>query len=189
MTAQERKAMRPIWGMKGAAIRWKDLPSFEIRFWKRVKKANPDECWPWVGRIGSAGYGSLYTKAPNSKHRNYKLSHRIAWELTYGPIPDGLFVCHKCDNRRCCNPNHLFVGTAKDNMQDAFDKGRLPMFVVNGQKQIGETHRCAKLKSHQIIQIREQYRNGIDASDLSKAYGVHRNTINDVVICKTWKHV
>lgn len=78
----------------------------------------PDECWPWTGAVTGKGYGKISLAY---RHRN---AHRVAFELWHGPIPDGLLVCHRCDNRPCCNPAHLFVGTAKDNAEDMMAKGR-----------------------------------------------------------------
>lgn len=85
----------------GKATRWARLP-----FWDRVdRSAGPDECWPWVGAIQSAGYGFI----------TGKLAHRSAYELTVGPIPSGLTIDHLCCNRRCCNPSHMEVVTREEN--------------------------------------------------------------------------
>lgn len=85
-------------------------------FWSRVRKS--DGCWEWSGSLTSAGYG----------HTGYlgrtRLAHRIAWELTNGPIPAGMQLCHHCDNPPCCRPDHLFIGTASDNRLDSMAKGR-----------------------------------------------------------------
>jgi hypothetical protein len=88
------------------------------RFWAKVDRSDPDGCWPWIGHRIRKGYGIHW--AFNRK----TVAHRRAYELTYGSIPDGLFVCHHCDNPPCCNPDHLFVGTNSDNMQDCIRKGR-----------------------------------------------------------------
>ncbi len=90
----------------------------EERFWSRVKKT--DACWEWMGHRESQGYGRF------GWHKNPWLgrAHRFAWHVSYGPVPDGLFVLHRCDNPPCVRPDHLFLGTAKDNMQDCLKKGR-----------------------------------------------------------------
>ncbi len=87
--------------------------------WSRVDKTGA--CWTWTGRRNAGGYGVLRIRGRSSK---ILFAHRLAWELTNGPIPDGLFVCHHCDNPPCCNPEHLFVGTPKDNCHDMMAKGR-----------------------------------------------------------------
>jgi len=93
----------------------------EEKFWGEVDIGGDNECWEWKRGISWDGYGQFYWKEYDGPRR----SNRVAWELIYGPIPDGMLVCHTCDNTRCCNPSHLFIGTQKDNMYDASRKGRL----------------------------------------------------------------
>lgn len=87
-------------------------------FWSRVIKAEGDGCWEYTRPTGERGYARLYVFG------YYTIAHRLAWLITNGPIAAGLFVCHKCDNPRCVRPDHLFLGTAEENVQDMVKKGR-----------------------------------------------------------------
>ncbi len=96
------------------------LTSLQItRFWSRVDKSGgPDACWPWTAAQSGNGYGAFQTST------RQEASHRVAWTLKHGAIPDGLFICHHCDNPLCCNESHLFLGSNRDNLRDAARKGR-----------------------------------------------------------------
>lgn len=109
----------------------------EQRFWNRVNKNSPPPahlphlgaCWLFTGKARLREYGSV-AGVLNGKRRPL-YAHRVAWELTHGPVPDGLIVCHHCDTPLCCNPAHLFVGTTADNIHDAQRKGRLPSVIFH----------------------------------------------------------
>ena len=98
--------------------------SAEERFWSRVDKSG--ECWTWTGARTSYGYGKV------SVGGRLEGAHRVAWAMAYGPVPDGLHVCHRCDNPPCVRPDHLFLGTQVDNMADAREKGRLSPTIFDG---------------------------------------------------------
>jgi hypothetical protein len=128
------------------------------RFWRKVARAGRDDCWPWTGRrTGGAGdwYGQLTVGGRRSEY-----AHRIAWNLAYGSIPKGVEICHHCDVPHCCNPSHLFLGTRRDNMRDASNKGRLPR---------GTTRRTREFKA---VVIARYLGGGISAKALATEYGV-----------------
>jgi len=147
--------------------------SLPTRFWARVSKT--DGCWLWKGTITVQEYGVL------SFRGHIYRAHRISWELHYGPIPEGLFPCHHCDNRGCVRPDHLFLGTNRDNMRDAAAKGRLP---------IGERHVKAKLTATQVREIRTRYTaGGTTHRQLARDFGCCKTTISHVLAHRVWRDV
>lgn len=157
-------------------------------FWANVEKS--DGCWLWTGYKGEAGYGQF------SLNGGHIPAHRHSYELHFGPVPPGLFVCHNCpdgDNPACVRPDHLFAGTHQDNMDDMIRKGR-------GVK--GETQGGSKLTEAQVLQIRELYKGdqqqgSLRATDpdkpamyqLAEQFGVSPMTICRIIQRKTWKHL
>jgi|SRR5687767_12543532 len=137
------------------------------RFWQHVDKSS--SCWIWIGTILGNGYGQM--KIDGRKH----LAHRVSWQLNQGQIPEGLLVLHKCDNRPCVNPDHLFLGTHADNNQDARNKGR-----AKGAK-AGEQHHNAKLSDFHIRNIRFLKSIGIKQITLARVYGVSPQHISKIV--------
>lgn len=106
--------------------------------------------------------------------------HRLSWFIHNGPIPKHLFVCHKCDNRACVNPKHLFLGTADDNVQDAVRKGRMAR---------GETSGTHKLTEKQVLEIRKRVKNGEKQLPLAAEYGVQGPAIFKIVHRERWRHL
>jgi hypothetical protein len=174
------------------------------RFWNNVNKT--DTCWLWKGATVGRGYGKT------SFGGICKRAHRVAWELTNGVIPEGLLVCHRCDNPLCVRPDHLFLGTSDDNNKDMQRKGRSatgdrsrsrthPESLPRGDNHYahlhpelvlrGERHGNAKLTEVQIQEIRTAYASQDHPSyaELSLRYGVSSNAIWSVVMRKTWQHV
>lgn len=146
----------------------------EDRYWSKVDKSSPDACWIWTGSIGGPGYGTFKVGKDH-----YVNAHRFSWEITHGRIPNGLCVCHKCDNRACVNPAHLFLGTIADNNRDMVSKGRQPK---------GEKSGPSKLSGSQVIEIRAKYRSGdYSYRKLAAEYPVNWSAIRSVVKGRTWR--
>lgn len=149
------------------------------RFWSKVQRLTPDRCWEWTAAIMAEGYGAFRI----AKETCY--AHRIAYSLSCGPIPKELCVLHQCDNRRCCNPAHLFIGTDKDNAIDKSRKGR----CHKSSSHRGETHHQAKLRESDIHTIRQRAANGESKIKIAYDYGVDRTLIYMIEKRRIWTHV
>jgi hypothetical protein len=141
-------------------------------FWKKVRIGELNECWPWRASQFPNGYGQYKTESTS-------LAHRHAYELVNGAIPDGLFVCHSCDTRLCCNPHHLFLGTHTANMRDSIIKGRF----ARGRRQ----PRC-KLSPEAVRDIRASAAR-VGLGPLADKYGVSKSLVCLVAQRKKWAYV
>lgn len=142
------------------------------RFWKKVDKSGgEDACWTWTGRPNRNGYGRF------GIGHNVFYTHRFAYEITVGEIPEGIGVCHSCDNPQCCNPKHLFLGTQADNVFDMIRKGRMSK---KGQFQ-------PKLSDEQVEEIRKRYRRyrkfgpgASNSKELASEFGISPITVSSI---------
>ena len=149
-------------------------PKVVARFWGKLDpRPGPDECWPWPGCRWPEGYGQAWDGARTVR------AHRFAWEVATGrTIPKGMQVNHHCDNRPCCNPAHLYVGTHRDNMRDMWDRGR-------GQN--GDKHWAARITSADARAIRERYAaGGVKQQQLADEYGITLSVISKLVRGGSW---
>jgi hypothetical protein len=133
-------------------------------------------CWSWSGATSEHGYAKVGSQ----------FGHRLAWEIHNGPIPDGLFVLHRCDNPPCTNPDHLFLGTHADNMADATAKGRL-----NGRpnRPRGEQVKNSKLTVAKVRELRKLALAGRSTQALAALFGVSDDCVRSVITRKRWVHV
>ena len=149
------------------------------RFWSKVIKLNTGNCcWEWTAGLTSNGYGQFFY---NNIHIN---AHRFAWEYFYGTIPNDKIICHHCDNRKCCNPSHLFLGTNKDNTQDMINKNKL-----KGGWAPGSEHANTNLTEEDVIQIKQMLQNGIYQKDIADHFGITQTSVSRIKLGKTWSHV
>lgn len=165
--------------------------SFEQRFWEKVDKSDIDGCWLWRGATQAPwGYGSFQRGVGADGKNHSDVAHRVSYELTYGPILNGLFVCHHCDNPRCVRPDHLFLGTHTDNMADMHQKGRSMSQTKPECYARGERQHLAKLTSEQVKEIKSRAtgKRG-ERANFAREFGVSDVAISDLLNGKTWRHI
>lgn len=171
-------------------------------FWNRVDRTADADCWEWQGKRIAKGYGK-FIHQQNNVIREF-LTHRMAYFLTYGSIPKGKIICHKCDNPACCNPSHLYAGTYSQNNFDTCRRGgkkgkgwnavrcsgdshwshRRPDAVTRGSKVGG-----SKLTEADVVEIRRRYSSGEKVKALSAEFGIHEMSVYPILQRKTWRHV
>jgi hypothetical protein len=150
------------------------LPITQERIEAKVLRIPEAGCWVWMGSSQVRGYGEIISN--NRKH----LAHRASYEAFVGPIPKGMYVCHACDNVACVNPNHLFLGTQKQNLQDMVNKGRSTW---------GEKNPQAKLTEQQVKEIKQGFAEGKTDMELAKQFNMSRQGINSIRKGKLWSYV
>lgn len=141
------------------------------RFWEKVERT--EGCWIWKGYRYPKGHGEF------SLNNKSVCAHRVSWVLTFGEIPEGLWVLHRCDNRPCVRPDHLFLGTKYDNVRDCVSKNRQAK---------GTSHGMAKLTPETVIQIRSSFPSK-SIAQLAKEFNVTKGNIQFVIDRKTWAHL
>ena len=138
--------------------------------WKYINKGSLNDCWEWIKSLNTGGYGKIKING-----KTYR-SHRIVYELTFGKIPDGLLVCHKCDNPPCCRPSHLFLGSHSDNRKDAQNKNRVAY---------GERCLLSKLTKKDVQKMRK-VSSGKSLRELATMFGTCRSNVHAIIHNKTW---
>lgn len=134
-------------------------------------------CWPWTAGTNNSGYGAWKTNGEAG-------AHRVVYQMFKGPIPKGMLIRHDCDNRRCCNPAHMRLGTKRDNGRDMVERGRDRHYIGKGS-----ANGNSKLTESQVAQIRYlyEYVGGYTQAELGKAYGVSQVMIGNVVRHDNWR--
>ena len=159
------------------AIRWsqeeRERALLEDRFWEKVDRRGPDECWEWTAARMDNGYGVV----GRGGRSGMLLAHRASWMIHHGPIPEGMLVCHRCDVQPCVNPDHLFLGTQTDNLLDASRKGRMPR---------GERHPHTTLIEPQVLEIYRRAQAGENQKVLAREFRVCQPTISHINTGKRW---
>lgn len=158
--------------------------SLEERFWSKVDKRGPDECWEWTGAKSSHGYGVIWSGGGRSNGKLIK-AHRVSWMLHNGPIPefdpfDETCILHECDNPGCVNSSHLSLGTHKKNIRDAFSRNRVSL---------GERREDAVLTRDIVISSRNLQALGVEGAVLARIFGANEETIMAACRRISWAHV
>ena len=152
------------------------------RFWEKVDKTK--ECWEWTSALGTSGYGSF--SATSIGLSRSAQAHRVSWILANGAIPKALYVLHKCDNRRCVNPAHLFLGSHLDNMVDKVRKSRQSRGTVHSSTCRGELVGNSKLTKAMVISIRLDPR---PKTTIAADYGITQGLVSYIKNRKIWRHL
>lgn len=149
-------------------------PNTEADFWRQVKQG--DGCWLWTGARPSGRYGRF--KIGGQRFA----AHRFSWLISFGAIPAGSHVLHRCDDPACVRPDHLFIGTHADNMADKASKGRVVALS-------GEANANARLSDELVRDIRARHARGEKQTSIAAALGMHQGNVSRIVLRKAWKHI
>lgn len=160
------------------------------RFWSKVRRGGPDECWPWIAG-GTEGYGIFWAQGTSYR------ANRVAFILVHGDLREHEMACHSCDSPPCCNPNHLFRGNALANNRDAAEKGR---YTKSMRRRVelhpetfnrGEDVHLAKLTEKNVRHIRRLFATGWSIKQIQTTHYSHVTwqNVNCIVRRKTWRHV
>jgi hypothetical protein len=166
--------------MRAALIPGRYCPHTIERFWSKVARGAPDQCWPWKGGTDGRGYGKVFA---SDRHRK---AHVVAYEIIVGPVPEGKVLCHSCDNPPCCNPGHLWPGTKRENSEDMWKKGRAR---PNGLDARGSRNSKAILTEVDIPRIRRLIKDGVSQTAIGNHYGVTVQAISRIKRGLGWQHV
>lgn len=173
------------------------MKTIEKRFWEKVDKRSTNECWEWKAHT-VRGYGVFALTHFKSVRAN-----RFSYELEYGKIPNGMLVCHTCDNPKCVNPKHLFLGTHQDNMTDKVNKGRQAKGDKHGAKlhperfqflhakgaPQGSKNTRTHLTENNVIEIKKLLKTNISMAAIGKKFGVTRFVIWKIKVGLAWSHI
>lgn len=187
-------------------MKWFELAQEQCaRFWAKVDKFGPiptsrpelGPCWDWKSGLGADGYGKFQItgrrgELPKQKHVR---AHRLSYELTHGPIDDGLSALHVCDRPLCVNPSHLFLGTQSDNRADCTAKGRNASGPRHGSKTKpesrprGETHYKSRMTEADVLSARNLRLEGHSMVKIARRLGRSYHAVTSAIYRKSWKHV
>lgn len=173
---KDQRSRKPNWGLCcsrhcGVVYGWRQRQFLvKQRFFSRIVVAESG-CWEWTGPKFKRGYGQV-----GNANIGHRLAHRHMWTLIFGEIPEDKFVLHRCDNRACVRPEHLFLGTQTDNVQDCLSKNRF--------RQRGETHAKAQLSDADVVAIRTMHKHGIKRRIIRRVFDVSQSTLSNILLNK-----
>lgn len=158
----------------------------EVRFWENVDSSlGPDACWPWKGYRRTTpkfDYGMLTIGSRVDRSVRSVAAHRLSYQLAYGDIPEGMHVCHHCDNPPCVNPRHLFLGDDAANMADRNRKGR----TSRAPRNRGTGNHFAKLTADDVLQVRERLAGGETGRSVAREFGVSPALVSRIRLGLSW---